>query len=175
MLYYSAYKSNSCRIIIDLNLQAEQVTHSNVLSLLLIAPLLFLWAVLPNDAVALLADWLFSKISSLLLELPFSRSMEKEADIVGLELSSKACFDVREAPAFWAKMQLILDVDRKDEEFEIPEYLSTHPSHNSRQEHLTELLPKALERRLTCGCFKLTDPDPLVEFQKLKVREYYHL
>jgi Zn-dependent protease with chaperone function len=38
-------------------------------------------------------------------ELPFSRHMETEADEVGLQLAAKACFDVRQAPTFWALME----------------------------------------------------------------------
>ena len=49
----------------------------------------------------------FHKVSSMLFELPFNRDMETEADEVGLKLAAKACFDVREAPAFWAKMELV--------------------------------------------------------------------
>ena len=30
--------------------------------------------------------------------------MEVEADEVGLILAAKACFDIREAPKFWARM-----------------------------------------------------------------------
>ena len=36
--------------------------------------------------------------------------METEADEVGLKLASKACFDVRQAPVFWAKMNAIAEV-----------------------------------------------------------------
>ena len=135
----------------------------------MIAPILFLWTILPNDAIAVFADWLFNQISTLLLELPFSRHMENEADIVGLELSSKACFDVREAPAFWGKMQIILEQDAGENGSELPEFLSTHPSHINRQKQLSDLLPKALDTRSTCGCNKLTGPDPMVEFVKFKV------
>ena len=135
----------------------------------MIAPLLFLWAMLPNDVIAVFADWLFGKISILLLDLPFSRNMETEADIVGLEISSKACFDIREAPAFWAKMELIGELDEAQIGSDIPEFLSTHPSHTNRQKHLSDILPKALDRRSTCGCNKLTTSDPMTEFLKFKV------
>ena len=132
----------------------------------MIAPLLFLWAMLPNDVIAFFADWLFGKISTILLDLPFSRNMETEADIVGLEISSKACFDIREAPAFWGKMELLagLEGDGSDIEF-----LSTHPSHANRQNHLLEILPQALNSRSTCGCSKLNTPDPMAEFLKFRV------
>ena len=150
-------------------MQAEQLTYTNFLSVLMIAPLLFLWAALPNDAVAMLADWLFTKISKLLLELPFSRNMETEADIVGMELASKACFDIREAPAFWARMKLLTDAESDEDDMDFPEYLSTHPSHERRHEFLTEMLPNALEKRSTFGCCKLTGPDPLLDTKNIMV------
>ena len=142
------------------------MTYANFLTVIMITPLLLVWAIAPNDAVAVLADWLFRTISKLLLDLPFSRNMETEADIVGLEISSKACFDIREAPAFWGKMELLagLEGDGSDIEF-----LSTHPSHANRQNHLLEILPQALNSRSTCGCSKLNTPDPMAEFLKFKV------
>ena len=147
---------------------AEQIAYSNLLSFLMIAPFLLLWAVLPNDAISMFASWLFSKTSNLLLELPFSRKMENEADVVGLELSSKACFDVREAPAFWGKMKIIEDMISEDEEEFSSEFLSTHPSHANRQNQLSDLLPNALERRSACDCKKLLGPDPMQEFMDFK-------
>ena len=51
-----------------------------------------------------------AKVSDLLIQLPFNRQMETEADEVGLKLASKACFDVRQAPVFWAKMNAIAEV-----------------------------------------------------------------
>ena len=36
--------------------------------------------------------------------------MEAEADEVGLQLASKACFDIREAPVVWAKMNAISEM-----------------------------------------------------------------
>ena len=135
----------------------------------MIFPIFLLWTILPNDFIALFAEWLFGKISTLLLELPFSRDMENEADVVGLEISSKACFDVREAPAFWGKMQLISETEVREGGLEIPEFLSTHPSHTNRQKQLSDLLPKALDKRSLCGCSKLDGPDPMVAFTKFKV------
>ena len=67
----------------------------------------------------------------------FERNMETEADEIGLSLASRACLDVREAPAFWARMAVL----EKDQE-QPPELLSTHPAHESRQQHLLDLLPQ---------------------------------
>ena len=46
----------------------------------------------------------------MLIALPFNRLMETEADEVGLQLASKACFDIREAPVLWAKMNAISEM-----------------------------------------------------------------
>ena len=75
--------------------------------------------------------------------------METEADEVGLKLASKACFDVREAPLFWAKMQVVSEMN---ESIQPPEYLSTHPSHETREAHLAKLVPDAMLLRDYCGC-----------------------
>lgn len=73
--------------------------------------------------------------------------METEADEVGLMLAAKACFDIREAPAFWAKMKMIEGAEDPSHQLPI-ELLSTHPSHEQRESHLISLLPEALEKRL---------------------------
>jgi predicted Zn-dependent protease len=145
-----------------LNHAAEQLSYINFLSALLILPFAVMWAFLPNDGIALVADWFFNKVSGILWELPFARHMETEADEVGLTLASKACFDVREAPVFWGKMQVVSEMNDK---FEPPELLSTHPNHKTREKHLTSLVPEALKLRSTCGCSKLAVHDPGQEFQ----------
>jgi len=40
-------------------------------------------------------------IATLVLSLPNSRKVETEADEIGLQLMSKACFDPRKAPSLW--------------------------------------------------------------------------
>ena len=122
----------------------------------LIVPLAVLWAIVPNDGIALIADWFFHQVKKLTWELPFSRAIEKEADEVGLQLASKACFDVREGPLFWDKMKYL--EDQKGDGIELPEYLSTHPSHANRSENLTKLLPGALDLRRSFGCDLLSSP-----------------
>ena len=47
-----------------------------------------------------------------------------------------------------------------------PEFLSTHPSHETRQEHLAKLIPDALLMRSGCGCPKLGPNDPNLSLQK---------
>ena len=90
-----------------LNHNSEELCKNNLFSLGLIVPLAVLWAIVPNDGIALIADWFFHQVKKLTWELPFSRAIEKEADEVGLQLASKACFDVREGPLFWDKMKYL--------------------------------------------------------------------
>lgn len=71
--------------------------------------------------------------------LPFSRKHESEADYIGLLLMAKACFDPREAPKVWVRMQQANSGSKP------PEFLSTHPSTTRRIQELSERLPEALK------------------------------
>ncbi len=70
--------------------------------------------------------------------MPFSRIQESEADVIGLELMAKAGFDPRESIQLWINMSEAGGAQP-------PEWLSTHPSHESRIEELRSRLPQALE------------------------------
>lgn len=147
---------------------AENLSYVNFVHMALLVPLAVLWALLPNDGIAIVADWFSRKVVSVLLELPFSRGMEKEADDVGLILAAKSCFDVRKAPAFWGKMAAV-DNEKLREELEdknIDEdalkaarstmaLVMTHPPHEQRQKNLEDQLARAMQLRLDCGCYKL--------------------
>lgn len=58
--------------------------------------------------------------------LPFSRSHEHEADQIGVYLMWKAGYDPHEAVVFWEKMKA------ESQGKSVPEFLSTHPSDQSR-------------------------------------------
>ena len=73
------------------------------------------------------------------VELPFGRGDESESDHIGLILMAKAGYDPREAPRFWKRMAEMTGGSGG------PEWLSTHPSNETRQEDLLKLLPKALK------------------------------
>lgn len=73
--------------------------------------------------------------------LPFSREHESEADYMGLLLMARACFDPTEAPRLWERM------GRMGSGRQPTEFMSTHPSHETRIEQLTEWLPEALAVR----------------------------
>jgi predicted Zn-dependent protease len=70
--------------------------------------------------------------------MPFSRLHESEADIVGLELMAKAGFNPQESISLWQKM------DQASQGQQPAEFLSTHPSHETRIEELQAHLAKAL-------------------------------
>jgi Zn-dependent protease with chaperone function len=69
--------------------------------------------------------------------LPFSRKHEAEADRVGLELMAKAGYDPRASVRVWKKMASMGGQQP-------PEWLSTHPSHESRIKDLEARIPEAL-------------------------------
>lgn len=68
---------------------------------------------------------------------PFSRMQESEADIIGLEYMAMAGFDPRESVQLWQNMNA-------QNKTNIPEFMSTHPSGETRIEDLVDALPNAL-------------------------------
>jgi predicted Zn-dependent protease len=76
--------------------------------------------------------------------LPFSRKQETEADLLGLELMAKAGFDPEQSVQLWQNMAAA-------SEGAPPEFLSTHPSGESRiralQQYMPNVLPLAQQAR----------------------------
>ncbi|MFT7589301.1 MAG: putative Zn-dependent protease [Limisphaerales bacterium] len=71
--------------------------------------------------------------------LPFSRKQESEADELGLIFMANAGYDPREAVRFWERM------DQHTGSASVPQFLSTHPSHETRISDLqNKYLPTAL-------------------------------
>lgn len=90
------------------------------------------WAQQTNAAASSLRT-----LSTLGILNPFSRSQETEADLVGLEFMAKAGFDPRESVELWKIMN-------EKNESSLPEYMSTHPSGETRIEELISHYPVAL-------------------------------
>lgn len=88
----------------------------------------------------------------LFVYLPHHRLLETEADVVGLQLTARACFDVRENVAFWKRMHVMSKIQKSKEPnaLSIPEYFSTHPAHTSRADLLEKLVPAVWKS--FCGC-----------------------
>ncbi|XP_059353838.1 metalloendopeptidase OMA1, mitochondrial [Carassius carassius] len=142
---------------------AEQASLSHVVELLSLILLTAIWAICPRDSFAVLGHWIQSKLVQFLFDRPFSRKLEAEADQVGLKLAAKACADVRAGPVFWQQMEIY---DQLKGEATIPEWLSTHPSHQNRVRQLDRLVPEALELRASCDCPALPKADPRVVFHQ---------
>jgi predicted Zn-dependent protease len=70
--------------------------------------------------------------------LPFSRANESEADHIGLILMAKAGYDPRTAVDFWRRMASQGGGGKP------PEFLSTHPSDETRIAQIQKWLPEAL-------------------------------
>ena len=70
--------------------------------------------------------------------LPFSRKHESEADHMGLIFMAMAGYDPREAPKFWERMSA-------GSGGAPPEFMSTHPSDETRIRQLYDRMPEALE------------------------------
>ncbi|XP_034035101.1 metalloendopeptidase OMA1, mitochondrial [Thalassophryne amazonica] len=143
--------------------QAEKASFSHAVDMLSLILLTAIWAVCPRDSLALLVQWVQDKLVQLTFDRPYSRSLEAEADKVGLQLAAKACADVRAGPVFWQQMEMR---DQLSGGPAIPEWLSTHPSHRNRLAQLYRLIPQAVELRKSCGCPALPPTDPRDVFSK---------
>ena len=70
--------------------------------------------------------------------LPWSRNQETEADKFGLIFAAMAGYDPREAIPFWQRMSAAGGAGQ-------PEFLSTHPSDETRLKKLSQFMPEALK------------------------------
>ena len=68
--------------------------------------------------------------------LPFSRSHETEADKIGLDIMVIAGYNPDEAAELWKRM-------KAESGGSTPEFLSTHPSNDTRIANLTKWAPLA--------------------------------
>lgn len=71
------------------------------------------------------------------MTLPNSRGNENEADLIGLELAARAGYDPNAAVSLWRKMQQAAGSAP-------PEFMSTHPSSESRIASLQAAIPKVM-------------------------------
>lgn len=78
--------------------------------------------------------------------LPFSREHESEADYMGLIYLSRACLDPTQAPMLWQRM------GERAAGPQPAEFLSTHPSHETRIRQFEGWMPEAVKLRAErCG------------------------
>ncbi|NOQ34790.1 MAG: M48 family metalloprotease [Methylococcaceae bacterium] len=72
--------------------------------------------------------------------LPYSRDHESESDVIGLDLMAKAGFDPRQSTVLWQKMS------RASQGQQPPEFMSTHPAHDTRIQELNSNMPQAMQK-----------------------------
>ncbi len=70
--------------------------------------------------------------------MPYSRTHESEADLIGVDLMAKAGFDPTQSVTLWQKME-------QAAQNQPMEFMSTHPAHATRIQQLQERMPQALE------------------------------
>ncbi|XP_067157411.1 metalloendopeptidase OMA1, mitochondrial isoform X1 [Apteryx mantelli] len=141
---------------------AEKASLVHFLDFLSLIFLTMIWAICPRDSLAVVGQWIQSKLQEFIFDRPYSRTLEAEADKVGLQFAAKACVDVRASSVFWQQMELAETIQGQPK---LPEWLSTHPSHENRAEHLDRLIPEALKIRESCNCPSLSGPDPRLIFR----------
>jgi predicted Zn-dependent protease len=75
--------------------------------------------------------------AALAVQMPYSRTAESEADRIGIELAAKAGYDPHAAVTLWQKMSKVGGSRQ-------PEFLSTHPSPEHREQRLASLIPQMM-------------------------------
>lgn len=80
---------------------------------------------------------LASLVADVTIGLPYSRKFEREADRIGVELAARAGYDPRAAITVWQKMAKLGNGGT-------PEFLSTHPSDESRIKDLQEVIQRVM-------------------------------
>jgi predicted Zn-dependent protease len=78
-----------------------------------------------------------NEVTKYLFLLPNSRENELEADKIGLELAARAGYNPYGAVTLWRKMAAV-DKSRT------PEFVSTHPSNQRREQDLSMLMPTVM-------------------------------
>lgn len=71
--------------------------------------------------------------------LKFSREHESEADHLGIIFMAMAGYDPKQAPLFWERMSTMSGGGQP------PEFISTHPSHETRISDLKGWIPEAMQ------------------------------
>ncbi|MCH9028673.1 MAG: M48 family metallopeptidase, partial [Bacteroidetes bacterium] len=71
--------------------------------------------------------------------LPYSRTHESEADRLGLTFMAMAGYNPHAAPEFWQRMSASKEGGAP------PEFLSTHPSDETRIKDLKSWIPEAMQ------------------------------
>jgi predicted Zn-dependent protease len=114
---------------------AERMSQS--MSAQLIGQILTAGVGITNPALAGDFAQLYGLGASVGVILPWGRAQESEADHIGLILMAKAGYDPAAAVGFWERMSKVQQGGKP------PEFLSTHPSDETRINQIKQWLPEA--------------------------------
>lgn len=142
----------------------ETLSKSQFLDYCIIFFMTAIWTIIPSDGIAIVTQYFMEKMMHYVYTLTFSRELEEEADIVGLEMAAKACFDVREGSVLWRKMMMVRDLTGQKG----LEFTSTHPSNENRIMTMEKLMAKAISIRDECQCPKLPEIDPRIRAKMIQ-------
>lgn len=94
-----------------------------------------------NEPAQTKALWLgiYGVGTQVAIMLPYSRTHESEADRLGLTFMAMAGYDPHAAPEFWQRMSASKEGGAP------PEFLSTHPSDETRIKDLKSWIPEAMK------------------------------
>ncbi|KAI0474387.1 peptidase family M48-domain-containing protein [Xylaria cf. heliscus] len=106
---------------------------------------ILLYSLITLSGGFLFGTYLGHNILDLVFSRPMGRLQEAEADYIGLMMMAEACYDPREALRFWERMKRI-------QQEEMPEWMSTHPSHDNRIQKIQGWLPQALDKLSESDC-----------------------
>ncbi|XP_014481094.1 PREDICTED: metalloendopeptidase OMA1, mitochondrial-like isoform X2 [Dinoponera quadriceps] len=125
----------------------EMLSDQLLLDFLIAVPILLIWMIFPDMAAAIVHT-IVDRTINIMHQLPYNRVLEKEADEVAMQLSAKACIDVREAVVFWATMRMLTEMEVLPSP--VP-WVSSHPSHGDREKNINNLMSRALKMRSDAG------------------------
>ena len=103
-------------------------------------------------------------------ELPHSRDHEVEADYIGLHLASDACYDPRAAKRVFASMKETMEgnVGGGGGGGAPPEFLSSHPSYDTRVSNFDTWMPEAFEKFQKSECWGVREAMKRARIQAAK-------
>ncbi|KAL3867591.1 hypothetical protein ACJMK2_040474, partial [Sinanodonta woodiana] len=139
-----------------------------------------IWFCIARLTYAVLAQSICTVLKFLCIYLPPMRQHEKEADIVGLQMMAKACYDARAATVIFTKLSEFVEEMEElpkrtpDNElhFKVIDCFATHPAFPLRIEHMEKLIPEVLKLRTQCNCPTLkSDPRQKLYARKQKKDE----
>ncbi|XP_033737930.1 metalloendopeptidase OMA1, mitochondrial-like [Pecten maximus] len=142
----------------------EALSKSQFLDYCIIFFMTAIWTMIPSDGIAIITQYFMEKVMHYTFTLTFSRELEEEADVVGLEMAAKACFDVREGSVLWRNMMMVRDLTGAKG----LEFTSTHPSNENRISTMEKLMAKAINIRDECKCPKLPEIDPRIRAKMIQ-------